>query len=148
MSSKRHSNRHYFRCFFPCHPDGECYNTPDGRDYNGRVNLTQSGVQCLPWRDTVFVTTNITINVSALAAEGHNYCRNPSPGEMTAPWCLVEDDDDGARWEYCYVGEPQMRCLQGNEGWRPNGYAMSLGISVNKSSTFTGYGTPSPLWRG
>ena len=94
--------------------DGECYNQPDGEDYTGLVNLTQSGLQCLPWRDTVLVTNNITINVSNLGRAGHNYCRNPAPGTMNAPWCLVEDDDDGATWEYCYVGEPQMRCLQGS----------------------------------
>ncbi|XP_072021193.1 uncharacterized protein [Amphiura filiformis] len=93
--------------------NGECYNHPQGDDYNGLVNLTQSGIQCLPWRDTVLVTNNITINVRDLAQAGHNYCRNPAPGTMVAPWCLVQDDDDGATWEYCYVGEPQMRCLQG-----------------------------------
>lgn len=38
----------------------------------------------------------------------HNYCRNPSPGEKTKPWCYTVGGT--TRWEYCNVGKPKLTC--------------------------------------
>ncbi|CAG0887793.1 unnamed protein product [Darwinula stevensoni] len=107
----------------------ECRLTEKGREYIGRVNVTESGRGCLDWRDYPYGTPddfNVTVEVKEFleskspfdpdrtpatnaAFEVHflnldswshqNFCRNPSGRDR--PWCFVSDPAE--QWEYCDI---------------------------------------------
>ncbi|CAG0887795.1 unnamed protein product [Darwinula stevensoni] len=103
--------------------------TEKGREYIGRVNVTESGQNCLDWRDYPYGIPddfNVTVEVKEFleskspfdpdrtpatnaAFEVHflnldswshqNFCRNPSGRDR--PWCFVSDP--AKQWEYCDI---------------------------------------------
>jgi hypothetical protein len=91
-------------CF---HDAPECYNEPNGADYRGTVNVTQSGRPCQVWsmnfpHEHTFSHTNYPF----AGLGGHNLCRNPDKNvHSERPWCFV-DSVDGPEWEYCKVPPP------------------------------------------
>ncbi|CAG0898761.1 unnamed protein product [Darwinula stevensoni] len=102
----------------------ECRLTESGKEYVGKVSVTESGRKCLKWRDYPYGTEDEYpggphLNFSSsdpsgtpiinLEFEGwflnrdswshHNYCRNPFWGDR--PWCFVSTPN--ITWEYCNI---------------------------------------------
>ena len=77
----------------------DCY-SGDGRSYEGKVNQTMEGVECLPWDDERSEYRELGSN---------NYCRNPGPPgyEEEGPWCYTHHQH--IVWGYCGV----TRCQDG-----------------------------------
>ncbi|XP_078612623.1 uncharacterized protein LOC144882595 [Branchiostoma floridae x Branchiostoma japonicum] len=82
----------------PEEPD--CY-TGDGRDYRGRVNVTENGYTCQRW--DVQVPHYHVYSPDRFPQYGleENYCRNPGNGYK--PWCYTTSPS--VRIEYCDVRE-------------------------------------------
>ena len=78
----------------------DCYTDNNlGINYNGTVNVTESGRCCQPWDSTTPHYHPLT-SLFRPYLEGHNYCRNPE-GRGKRPWCYTMDP--AVRWEYCIV---------------------------------------------
>ncbi|CAG0898512.1 unnamed protein product, partial [Darwinula stevensoni] len=102
----------------------ECRLTERGKEYVGKVSVTESGLKCLKWRDYPdgtwddypggphlnFTTSDPSgtpiINLreeryflNRDSWSHHNYCRNPYWGKR--PWCYVFNRN--ITWEYCNI---------------------------------------------
>ena len=87
----RHSPIWIFPCFpaiFQSYPQ-DCLLTPLGREYNGMMATTASGVACKLWNTTSY---NIAGNFPDMTSY-HSYCRNPDfTQNMPGPWCVRSSD--------------------------------------------------------
>ena len=70
-----------------------------GTDYNGTLNITESGKSCQYW-DSNIPHIHPFSSLFRRYLEGHNYCRNPD-GRGEKPWCYTTDVNQ--RWEYCNI---------------------------------------------
>jgi hypothetical protein len=80
----------------------DCKETSDGRNYDGKISVTTSGLTCQAW--------------ASQSPHGHsvgtdlpeNYCRNPD-GEPS-PWCYTTDPNK--RYELCDIPDcgKQIEC--------------------------------------
>ena len=84
-----------------CIAEHDCF-TEDGRSYEGKVNKTMEGVECLPWDDERSEYRKLGSN---------NYCSNPGPPgyEEGGPWCYTRHEH--TLWGYCGI----MPCQDGEE---------------------------------
>ena len=76
-----------------------------GINYDGTVNVTESGRHCQPWDSTTPHYHPLT-SLYRPYLEGHNYCRNPE-GRGKRPWCYTMDP--AVRWEYCNTACPNQK---------------------------------------
>ena len=74
-----------------CYRDG-------GIRYQGKVNKTISGYDCMNWRDVI--TRNLSGLVNSDLSNDNNWCRNP--GNLgKKPWCFTKSSK--VPWEYCNI---------------------------------------------
>ncbi|OQR70746.1 tyrosine-protein kinase transmembrane receptor Ror2-like [Tropilaelaps mercedesae] len=71
-----------------------------GRFYQGRVNVTKSGIPCQPWDAQEPHSHNRPPNVFPEIRDADNFCRNAG-GEEPSPWCYTTDPR--RRWEHCDI---------------------------------------------
>ncbi|EOD11995.1 hypothetical protein EMIHUDRAFT_247657 [Emiliania huxleyi CCMP1516] len=91
-------------CF---HGYGECYSHPDGSDYRGALNHTESGYPCQKWSaQWPQRHTRIHTNFPHAGLGGHSSCRNPD--NEARPWCYTTAPE--TRWEYCEIPPLQPSC--------------------------------------
>lgn len=91
-------------CF---HGYGECYSHPDGSDYRGALNHTESGYPCQKWSaQWPQRHTRIHTNFPHAGLGGHSSCRNPD--NEVRPWCYTTAPE--TRWEYCAIPPLQPSC--------------------------------------
>lgn len=83
-----------------CSNPTEAYYVDDGRDYSGRVNVTESGIPCQAW--TAQSPNRHDTDVTGAGLGDHNYCRNPNG--LARPWCVTTDPI--IPYQFCDVGEP------------------------------------------
>ncbi|KAM3874319.1 muscle, skeletal receptor tyrosine-protein kinase [Diretmus argenteus] len=76
-----------------------CYNDK-GRFYQGRINVTASGIPCQPWNQQVPHQHRLPVDVVPELKNSENHCRNPG-GTSDKPWCYTSHPN--IRWEYCSV---------------------------------------------
>ena len=73
--------------------------------YQGKLNITTRGLDCLRWNDTRVINWDNKYNPDYdknVIEEGllvHNYCRNPDD-DPTGHWCFV-DGAEGFTLNYC-----------------------------------------------
>ena len=60
-----------------------------GYDYNGRVNVTRHGTDCIPWEES-----------PEPIPDAGNLCRNPKR-RTYGPYCYTKNATDG--FEYCAI---------------------------------------------
>ncbi|KAK9889022.1 hypothetical protein WA026_004308 [Henosepilachna vigintioctopunctata] len=71
-----------------------------GRFYQGKVNVTESGILCQRW-DSQSPHTHVSPpNVFPELENSENFCRNAG-GEEVKPWCYTSNGTK--RWEYCDI---------------------------------------------
>lgn len=73
-----------------------------GRWYNGTMNITRSGKPCQHWSKNTPQKHKRPPEVFEELEDSYNHCRNPG-GEEEAPWCYINSDVPGERWELCDV---------------------------------------------
>ena len=102
----------------------DCYTEDDlGINYNGTVNVTESGKHCQKW-DSDKPHRHPFTSLFRYYLEGHNYCRNPE-GRGERPWCYTTDPTK--RWEYCNIS----RCVGANTPSSDNGNnSVLLGVVI------------------
>lgn len=71
----------------------------NGRFYMGKVNKTQSGLDCQPWSAQTPHSHSLP-DVFPQIRYGENYCRNAG-GDEPMPWCFTTDQV--IRWEHCNI---------------------------------------------
>ncbi|KAG1668497.1 Tyrosine-protein kinase transmembrane receptor Ror2 [Nymphon striatum] len=71
-----------------------------GRYYQGRQNITESGIPCQRWDSQEPHAHNRPPNVFPEIKDSNNYCRNAG-GEERKPWCYTIDKY--VRWQYCDI---------------------------------------------
>ncbi|XP_040836277.1 prothrombin isoform X1 [Ochotona curzoniae] len=71
-----------------------------GLNYRGKVNVTQSGIECQLWRSRYPHNPEINSTTHPEADLQENFCRNPD-GSGTGPWCYTTDPT--LRRETCNV---------------------------------------------
>ncbi|MEE6459026.1 hypothetical protein FKM82_000513 [Ascaphus truei] len=76
-----------------------CYKG-NGRDYQGKANITTSGIPCQKWGHQRPHVHRRLPEVFPELSSSENYCRNPG-GESERPWCYTTDQN--VRWEYCNI---------------------------------------------
>ncbi|XP_022087088.1 uncharacterized protein LOC110977355 [Acanthaster planci] len=118
-SGARWSNKDCNRNFsYVCEiqENSECFTRTDGRDYKGHVNITAAGGKCSDWNRDSMSALNLDpiSDTEWLALEGHNYCRNPG-GLRDSTWCIENQSEGSVTWKPCYIGEPQVSCIKGNQ---------------------------------
>lgn len=74
-----------------CGLNMECFESPIGTDYRGRVSFTSSGRVCQRW------DTQYPHHHQLSKGLAHNYCRNMD--NSSGPWCYTTDPL--IRWESC-----------------------------------------------
>ncbi|XP_052776921.1 muscle, skeletal receptor tyrosine protein kinase-like [Mya arenaria] len=79
----------------------QCYEAR-GRWYNGTVNVTRSGRPCQRWELDTPQKHKRKPDVYRELEGAENYCRNPGAEEVS-PWCYVDLDVPGLRWELCDI---------------------------------------------
>ena len=79
---------------------GQCKTNKIGKDYRGKVNITQGGLQCQEWDSNV--PHKHKFSPKSYPGDGldENYCRNPD-GESGGPWCYTTSEKK--RWDYCII---------------------------------------------
>ena len=80
-----------------------CKLTPIGKEYEGTLNVTDTGIPCQAWtadspQDPETLYDYEFPDGSLAAAE--NYCRNPDT-TTGGPWCYTMDPS--VRWQFCDV---------------------------------------------
>lgn len=78
-----------------------CY-IDKGRWYNGTVNITRSGKPCQHWSQNKPQTHKRPPDVYEELKDSENYCRNPG-AEEASPWCYIDSNVPGERWELCDI---------------------------------------------
>ena len=83
----------------------DCYSSPRGEDYIGRLAITGSGRVCKTWihvdNDSLAQLGYDVDQERAQLVELGNYCRNPS-AVRSRPWCYVYDPYSHVeQWELC-----------------------------------------------
>ncbi|KAL5266883.1 hypothetical protein ACHWQZ_G004053 [Mnemiopsis leidyi] len=75
-------------CDIPsCIWDMDCY-TGNGVQYRGRVGRTTSDYDCQNWnRDYPVIHSYHSPEYNWAGVGEHTFCRNPSPGDDSRPWC-------------------------------------------------------------
>ena len=71
----------------------------NGRDYRGRLNVTEKGDACINWKGSGSYEDDFSVNTFGLE---ENYCRDPS--WHTNPWCYIRKAGKRS-WGNC-VGIP------------------------------------------
>lgn len=66
----------------------ECLQTPTGTEYKGQLNVTKSGLSCLPWAAVDDSPYTENMFPDDILNRRDNFCRNPR-GDRAAPWCYV-----------------------------------------------------------
>ncbi|XP_061196141.1 uncharacterized protein LOC133204431 [Saccostrea echinata] len=91
----------YQYCDIPlCEKSEDCKETEGGMGYQGKRNITQSGIACQRWDSTYPHVPNNRISFpGSTLSRQENYCRNPD-GEQ-APWCYTMDPN--VRWQFCDI---------------------------------------------
>ncbi|OXB54307.1 hypothetical protein ASZ78_008303, partial [Callipepla squamata] len=121
---------HFILFFFPCL--GTCY-SGNGQFYQGRANVTASGIPCQKWSDQAPHLHRRTPQVFPELSDAENYCRNPG-GENERPWCYTKDPS--VTWEYCSVSPCGDASL--SVGTRkPNGETPNLPPPPSYSPTYS-----------
>ncbi|KAJ8308117.1 hypothetical protein KUTeg_012991 [Tegillarca granosa] len=78
-----------------------CSGTESGIDFNGHINITESGKVCQRWDvDVPYKHTHHRLDTE------DNYCRNI--GDKDRPWCYTTDP--ATKWEYCDI--PQCEIME------------------------------------
>ncbi|XP_043938462.1 prothrombin [Protopterus annectens] len=92
----------------PTSPKGEC--VPDrGMRYNGTLNVTISGLNCLAWNSPKALEIGERANFPKDFILEKNYCRNPDSDD-DGVWCVV--DSPNKTIDYCnlhYCGETSLK---------------------------------------
>ncbi|XP_052256921.1 muscle, skeletal receptor tyrosine protein kinase-like [Dreissena polymorpha] len=83
------------------HVTSNCY-SGRGRWYNGTVNKTRSGKSCQSWSVGFPQKHTRPPSVYRELENSSNYCRNPGAEEVS-PWCYVDSQTPGDRWELCDI---------------------------------------------
>ena len=93
---------------------GQCKTNKIGRDYRGKVNITQGGLQCQKWDSNVPHTPNFTPKSYPYDGLDRNYCRNPD-GEPGGPWCYTTSKKkNGSIVTYHFVSQVFDRIVSFN----------------------------------
>ncbi|KAL3289584.1 hypothetical protein HHI36_022997 [Cryptolaemus montrouzieri] len=71
-----------------------------GRFYQGKVNVTESGLLCQRWDSQYPHSHTSPPAVFPELENSENYCRNAG-GEEVRPWCYTSNETK--RWEYCDI---------------------------------------------
>ncbi|AIN98913.1 hypothetical protein LPMP_250480 [Leishmania panamensis] len=82
-----------------CDSRTHVYYHPDGQDYRGTVNVTESGIPCQVWPWETPHSHMIPLD-SATGVGSHNYCRNANGLER--PSCFVATPGGG--YQFCAIG--------------------------------------------
>uniref|UniRef100_A0A087Y3A2 receptor protein-tyrosine kinase n=1 Tax=Poecilia formosa TaxID=48698 RepID=A0A087Y3A2_POEFO len=101
-----------------------------GRFYQGRVNITRSGIQCQPWNKQVPHQHRLSVDVVPELMNSNNHCRNPG-GISDKPWCYTSDPN--IRWEYCAV----PRCVKKPELTAPDQIPRPPPTSTSSSPAYS-----------
>ncbi|KAH9586417.1 Kringle [Trypanosoma melophagium] len=88
-------------------PSGGCdpvegYYLPNGEDYRGHVNITESGIPCQKWSEQYPHAHDTTVPDPLTGVGDHNYCRNPS--RLERPGCFTTDLY--TRYQFCSLEPP------------------------------------------
>jgi hypothetical protein len=77
-----------------------CFKDPNGADYRGTVNVTESGLLCQKW-STQTPHRHLTVpeEYPDAGLGAHSFCRNPDGKDR--PWCITTSK--AVRWEFCDV---------------------------------------------
>ncbi|XP_038045378.1 uncharacterized protein LOC119719966 [Patiria miniata] len=104
--------------------NGECFINTDGSDYMGHVNITATGGKCSNWNRDSLSALNVEAISDAVWSDlvGHNYCRNPG-GLRDSAWCIENTIDGSPTWQSCYIGEPQVTCIEDWKRTTPRSFA-------------------------
>ena len=77
--------------------DNSCRRDMQGQNYDGTMNQSYSGKECLRW-DSQAVLASLRGQHLLFPSGDHtaasNYCRNPD-GNTFGPWCFVDGTDSG-----------------------------------------------------
>ena len=77
----------------------DCRVSQAGTEYNGTVNVTMSGIQCLQWTSASWFNGSFA---DGSASQAKNFCRNTlSAMFVGGVWCLTGNNSQP--WEYCNV---------------------------------------------
>jgi len=85
----------------------ECRETPAGREYMGKLNVTVTGKQCQKWSSNSPHVVNPEFTDDKFPdgsrEAANNYCRNPDfdPSWLQGVWCYTMDSDKS--WDVCDV---------------------------------------------
>ncbi|CAH2018064.1 unnamed protein product [Acanthoscelides obtectus] len=71
-----------------------------GRFYQGKVNVTASGIPCQRWDSQFPHTHDSPPNIFPELRNAENYCRNAG-GEEKSPWCFTTNPKN--RWQHCDI---------------------------------------------
>ncbi|XP_071789007.1 uncharacterized protein [Asterias amurensis] len=119
--------------------NSECYTNVNGNDYNGHVKISATGNKCVEWNRDDLRALNVDpiSDVDWLKLRGHNHCRNPG-GFRDSTWCVVERRNSGSvSWKPCYIGEPQVTCVQGDTRSSVRRYATPCTVEDSCSNGHT-----------
>ncbi|XP_061196140.1 uncharacterized protein LOC133204428 [Saccostrea echinata] len=90
----------YQYCDIPLCEEKDCKDTERGMEYQGKRNVTQSGIACQRWDSRYPHIPNSRIRFTGTTlSQQENYCRNPD-GEPS-PWCYTMDPK--VRWQLCDI---------------------------------------------
>ena len=105
-----------------------CYTENNlGINYNGTLNVTESGRFCQQW-DSDTPHFHPLTSLFRPYLEGHNYCRNPE-GRGKRPWCYTMDP--AVRWEYCKVPQCPVESDDVTSGGRNNPAMLGIVIAIS-----------------
>ncbi|KAG5502776.1 hypothetical protein JKF63_04544 [Porcisia hertigi] len=82
-----------------CGRSAEAYYLPDGQDYRGTVNMTESGILCKMWPSQGLQIGAIPVD-PATAVGNHGYCRNANGLERPGSFAATP----GGGYEFCTIG--------------------------------------------
>ncbi|RNE99615.1 putative hepatocyte growth factor-like [Trypanosoma conorhini] len=85
----------------------EGYYVPNGEDYRGHLNVTETGIPCQKWSEQAPHRHDTPVPNVLTGVGDHNFCRNPNGLEH--PGCFTMNPS--IRYQFCAVGPP---C-----GWTP-----------------------------
>jgi len=94
---------------------GECNPTPDGRQYIGRISITETGKACQAWDSQS--PHQHTYDKDAMYPDGSvkeasNYCRQPDPNSNDGLWCFTTDPNkERERCNVPFCGQ-LLRCIE------------------------------------
>ncbi|ORC91828.1 putative hepatocyte growth factor-like [Trypanosoma theileri] len=80
----------------------EGYYLPNGEDYRGHLNITESGIPCQKWSEQYPHPHDTTVPDPLTGVGDHNYCRNPS--RLERPGCFTTDPY--VRYQFCSLEPP------------------------------------------